>query len=49
MEATGAERVADRPDIIDPSDVRVPSYFVSHAWCAPSHLILILTLRSPTT
>jgi hypothetical protein len=29
---TGEERLADCPDLVDPNDVRPPTYFVSHAW-----------------
>ena len=31
-EVTGDERLADCPDLIDPADIGVPLYFVSHAW-----------------
>ena len=31
-EVTGDERLADCLDLIDPADIGVPLYFVSHAW-----------------
>ncbi len=29
---TGTSRLADVPSVIDPEDVGLPAYFVSHAW-----------------
>ena len=31
---TGDRRLADCPDLVDPADVGVPNYFISHAWKA---------------
>ena len=33
---TGAERLADCPGLIDPSDIGKPTYFISHAWFVQS-------------
>ena len=32
---TGVDRLIDCPDFIDPKDIGVPTYFVSHAWKSP--------------
>ncbi len=31
-EVTGTSRLADVPHLIDPADIRQPTYFISHAW-----------------